>query len=150
MKLPRQPLPSKRSGRRSNKEQYWRLHIQECEASGQGVRAYCREKGIEEKSLYFWRRKMARGAEPGNQKRDAGSENSPAPIVATTQAPPFVQLNLVPEETDHGVAARKILPAESPLGLKITMPNGYSICLSRVSDIEQLGAVLEILEEKRC
>ena len=38
--------------------QQWALVIQECSASGLSNREFCRQRGISEKSFYYWQRKM--------------------------------------------------------------------------------------------
>jgi transposase-like protein len=40
------------------KREYWGKRIAEQEASGQGVRPFCRERGIGEHSFYQWRKKL--------------------------------------------------------------------------------------------
>ena len=41
-----------------NERKYWLKLIAEQEASGQNVRAFCREHGIGEYSFYRWRRRL--------------------------------------------------------------------------------------------
>lgn len=36
----------------------WRAVIQECSASGLSNREFCRQRGISEKSFYYWLRKL--------------------------------------------------------------------------------------------
>ena len=38
--------------------QNWAMVIQECAASGLSNRAFCRQRGIAEKSFYYWQRKL--------------------------------------------------------------------------------------------
>ena len=38
--------------------QQWAMLIQECNSSGLTKRAFCRQRGISEKSFYYWLRKM--------------------------------------------------------------------------------------------
>ena len=38
--------------------QQWALVIRECSASGLSNREFCRQRGISEKSFYYWQRKM--------------------------------------------------------------------------------------------
>jgi transposase-like protein len=42
------------------RQEYWKQVIAEQEKSGQSVRAYCREHGIGEHSLYMWRQRLGR------------------------------------------------------------------------------------------
>ncbi|MDB4650200.1 transposase [Pirellulaceae bacterium] len=53
------------SNRSLEKEQFWRLVLDEQAASGLSVRAFCRQEGISEPSYYAWRKELAvRDAKP--------------------------------------------------------------------------------------
>ena len=36
----------------------WEMVVQECAASGLSTREFCRQRGIPEKSFYYWQRKL--------------------------------------------------------------------------------------------
>ena len=38
--------------------QQWEMVVQECAASGLSNREFCRQRGISEKSFYYWQRKL--------------------------------------------------------------------------------------------
>ena len=38
--------------------QHWAMVVQECAASGLSNREFCRQRGIGEKSFYYWQRKL--------------------------------------------------------------------------------------------
>ena len=38
--------------------QQWEMVVQECAASGLSNREFCRQRGIPEKSFYYWQRKL--------------------------------------------------------------------------------------------
>ena len=38
--------------------QHWAVLIQECSASGLTNKEFCRQRGISEKSFYYWQRKL--------------------------------------------------------------------------------------------
>ena len=38
--------------------QQWAMVVQECRSSGLTNREYCRQRGISEKSFYYWLRKL--------------------------------------------------------------------------------------------
>ena len=40
--------------------QQWEIVVQECAASGLSNREFCRQRGIAEKSFYYWQRKLRR------------------------------------------------------------------------------------------
>jgi transposase-like protein len=46
-----------------NKEEFWRLLVEEQQRCGVSIRAFCRQKAISEPSFYAWRKEL--------QKRDA-------------------------------------------------------------------------------
>lgn len=56
------------SNRSLEKEQFWRLVLDEQAASGLSVRAFCRQEGISEPSYYAWRKELAvRDAKPASR-----------------------------------------------------------------------------------
>ena len=46
------------AGRDEYQAQTWAMLIQECYSSGLTKRAFCQQRGISEKSLYYWLRKL--------------------------------------------------------------------------------------------
>ena len=61
---------------REDRREYWAKVIAEQEASGQGVEAFCRERGICKASFYPWRRRLR--CEPGQAVSFARIETKPA------------------------------------------------------------------------
>ena len=52
-------MKSKRGSRRDPaKERFWRETLREQVASGQSVRAFCRQRQLNESAFYFWRREL--------------------------------------------------------------------------------------------
>ena len=62
---------------REDRREYWAKVIAEQEASGLGVEAFCRERGVCRASFYPWRRRLSR--EPGHGVSFARIETKPAP-----------------------------------------------------------------------
>ena len=60
-----------------DRREYWAKTIAEQEASGLGVEAFCRERGVCKASFYPWRRRL-RG-EPAHAVSFARIETKPAP-----------------------------------------------------------------------
>jgi transposase-like protein len=88
---------SGRGGHRRDprKEAFWQQAIREQAASGTGVRAFCRERGLAEASFHHWRRELRlRGIEIEVVRATAESEVLPEP----PRLPAFAELRL-PEET---------------------------------------------------
>ena len=44
--------------RDAHRTQQWEMVVQECAASGLSNREFCRQRGIPEKSFYYWQRKL--------------------------------------------------------------------------------------------
>ncbi len=51
--------------RSAYREQQWMEIIRDCRVSGLSNKAYCREKGISEKTFYYWLRKLRTAAAEG-------------------------------------------------------------------------------------
>jgi transposase-like protein len=66
----------------SNKEQ-WRERIAEQERSGLSARRFCRQQGIAEHALYYWRRRLREQKQP---MRFALVERGPARQESATEA----------------------------------------------------------------
>ena len=63
------------------REQQWAVLIQECSASGLTNKEFCRQRGISEKSFYYWQRKLRQQ-------------------IVETALPQLVQLDSTPETGD--------------------------------------------------
>lgn len=61
--------------------QQWAVLIQECSASGLTNKEFCRQRGISEKSFYYWQRKLRQQ-------------------IVETATPQLVQLDPTPETGD--------------------------------------------------
>ena len=60
--------------------QQWAMLIQECSSSGLTKRAFCRQRGISEKSFYYWLRKMrSQAAEDWLRKMRSQAAEAAAP-----------------------------------------------------------------------
>lgn len=57
---------------RGTREAFWRGHVEACSASGGGIAAYCRERGLSEANFYYWRKRLG-------QAGGAASRREPAP-----------------------------------------------------------------------
>ena len=172
MKARKKELSLNRWTRSSDKEQYWRMHLQAWAASGLSIRAYCQENGVVETSFYAWRRELGirdreqlgtgsvdPGVEAGTVKDRRGRSipkrfREDLPIVKegeqTESLAPFVRLNLVEDGSACKEARTLDRFSDGILGITLTTPGGYAISLTRISDIEQLKVVLEKLEERTC
>ncbi len=103
--------------RDAGKEKFWRAAISEAGDSGQSVRAFCRERGLNESRFYFWRSEL--------RTRDTESGGRPG----------FVEL------------VRAAKPAADGAGVCIRMGERVSVVLDRGFDASALKAVLAALNE---
>ncbi len=67
------------------REQRWRLRLEQWRESGQPAKQFCQERGLSVNSLYSWRRELRR--------RDGQSKSSGAKAAAANR---FVQLQVEP------------------------------------------------------
>jgi hypothetical protein len=173
MRAKRKQSPTNRWSRSTEKEQYWRSHIQAWAASGLSVRAYCQEIGVVETSFYAWRRelgirdreqvKTACGADSEELTvKDSRGRSIPlqfresVPIVTESEESkrsklmPFARLNIVQDDPCSESLAKQAEKSPASIAMTITTPGGFSISLNRSTDIEHLRAVLNKLEDNRC
>jgi transposase-like protein len=83
-------MKSKRGSRRDPaKERLWRETLREQTASGQSVRAFCRQRQLNESAFYFWRRELTQRQtqKEGNVKSDTLFVPLVAEPVAETTEP---------------------------------------------------------------
>jgi hypothetical protein len=124
-------MPRKTS---SEREQFWRRHIDQQRACRLGVREYCDRHGLREHSFYAWRRTIA--------KRDRLGEATPCQPLA---APAFLPV---------AVVGGPPLPHDSPIEIRLV--DGRRVRVRAGCDRTLLADVLAILhtapkpEERSC
>ena len=107
-------------GRNLEKEQFWRLVLEEHGKSGLSAREFCRRESISEPSFYSWRRKL--------QQRDASSNGSSRRVCKT---PALVE----------------VMPrANHVSGIEIETPSGMKIRFDQQLDAGQLSAILSVIQ----
>jgi hypothetical protein len=114
--------------RDADKDQYWRLVMEEFRGSGLGVREFCRREGLRESSFYAWRREL------GN--RDAQRLARPKvsrPNRNGKQAQKSATSALVEVVTR---------PTARSQAIEIETPAGYTIRLGQEADRELVASVL--------
>ena len=74
------PLRRRRS---SEKEAFWRRHVEQQEQRGLGVRAYCQREQLAENSFYAWRRELRRRGQASTTPQGF-TELVVAPAMAST------------------------------------------------------------------
>lgn len=104
---------------------HWLVILQERTDSGKSIRGYCRERGINEKSYYYWQRRLREKA----AEMTGYSENTMAMSVAN---PKFVEINQLGEE--------------SPVEGRITIRIGNAVVeIDGFADPQTIEAVLKSL-----
>jgi hypothetical protein len=80
----------------STRTEYWRSLLQQQEASGESVHAFCATRGLTEQSLYYWRKRL-KGEPPVSF------------ALVRTGAPPEA-LSEEPLQLDLGASRRLLIP----------------------------------------
>lgn len=120
-----------RGKRSKEKERQWRKTLAEQRRSGESVRGFCRERGLQETSFYWWRRQIER------RDREAEVPRSKAlPAEASVLAPVVVMGER--DELTRSVA------------IEIEFRGGTVVRVLGNTTGEQLGMVLGVLERSRC
>jgi len=100
--------------------QYWRDVIQQQQASGQTITAFCRQHQISEPSFYHWRRKLALH----EQEHSAPQEESSTRIGAS---PPFhTHSQTASTPTDSSDQNTSTNPLHPPFAQAASAPKGFS------------------------
>jgi len=81
------------------KEVFWRKHVESCEASSLGIRAYCERSKLNENQFYAWRRELRlRRCEDSSSVRFAAVTvtpgDRPSPTEILIQLPSGVQVRV--------------------------------------------------------
>jgi transposase-like protein len=149
------------SGRRGHpdveKEQFWRLVLEEHQKSGLSVREFCRAESISEPSFYAWRRTLAKSdqidkPDPGRSDPTRLSSDSPTPESPVADSHPPTAPRPKPRvkqrrETFVPVTVTDPLnPSGAPCQpIEIVAPGGYTIRVSEACGSNLLKQVLTTL-----
>ena len=112
------------------KEEFWRLVIDEHATSGLPIRAFCQREGVAEASFYFWRKELAR--------RDA---EQPSPVTS----PAFVPVNVIQTALrDHG-DQDQVTGGGTPVfgdqpSIEVTVPGGIVMRAPAAIDADHVTA----------
>ena len=122
------------SNRSHEKEQFWRLVLDEQAASGLSVRAFCRQEGISEPSYYAWRKELAvRDASPVSQPDKP--HVVPVPVIDSKAA------NLIAEQGNRA----ELNSVRQHTIIEIGTPDGFILRADVATDVEVittwLGAI---------
>lgn len=114
-------------GAGTKREQYWRDVLRRQRTSGESIRAFCLENGINQASFYSWRRRLAKrlGEAPGDAAlpRDGG----PSPFVPVTIRPAIVSTDAI----------------------ELLHAGGHVLRIPGRFDAESLARILDVLDRER-
>lgn len=121
-----------------DKEVLWRRILKQQRDSGLSVRAFCHRRGLNDSSLFRWRRELSR--------RDrAANTAGPNPAAEESTGPPTPPVFLPVRAVEHcGESPRPIIPIE------IVLPEGPIVRVPVGFDPHTLGDILAVLEEHSC
>jgi transposase-like protein len=113
-----------------SKESFWRRVLQQCQHSGQGVRAFCEAHGLSEHSFYAWRRTIQERdrQDTARSRRESGPASNP---VTGDGRPAFVPVTI----------------AAGPAPLEVVLGDGRVVRVPAPFDAATLRQLLNVLAE---
>lgn len=108
----------KRQKSDTDQQQFWQMVLETFESSGLSVRQFCKQEGLSEPAFYSWRKKLAKGNEPEDDK-----------------------------ELDPSAFIKVLMPTEKPEGLELLLSSGNILRISAGADSKTLINVLSALCE---
>jgi len=118
-----------RSKRSVEKEEFWRLVLNEHAASGLPIKAICKREAVSEASFYFWRRELAIRDEQSGQTPNS-SAIIPVRVVDSESCHPQADL------TDGDQR-----PATSGV-VEVIVPGGFTLRADAATDTQHVTAWL--------
>ncbi len=115
--------------RNASKERYWRKMVSKQSSSGQTIRGWCRDQGINEATFHWWRRELLRRDAEEKSTGKVESQTHPDP------SPAMLPVRIAPDE---------------PSRLSIELPGGIRLHLTGPVDRQILSDVLGLLEIRPC
>lgn len=119
-----------KSKRSAEKEEFWRLVLDEHQRSGLSAKAFCEQQGISAPSFYAWRRKI--------QKR-----NSRVRQTRTADQDCMVPVNIVDirSRSNHDETG-------AMSSIEIVTPTGFTLRVDQAMLPQRIAALLDLIE--RC
>ena len=125
-------------GKSNEKEEFWRLVIEEHGASGLSVRAFCEREGVPEPSFYAWRKRL----------RDRDDARKAA---TTDQGQSLVRVDIVDSEQQNPSKAK--WPDENldqsyggqVATLEVLTPCGFTVRVSETVQPTRLATLLSAI-----
>ena len=145
--------------RDTEKEKFWREKVKSWRTSVLSIRAFCRQRGISETGFYAWRRELRIRDRENNTNfeqfsssslpikvKDSRGRSIPAKFreqEGTDRNSPFVPLKLVSSTQKQSTDE----PSVSESNIEIVSPNGFTIRISKTTDLNLLSQVVHALED---
>ena len=131
------------------RQQQWQATVNRWRASGQSVRAFCREEGLRETAFFYWRRELAR-----RQAKTKQSEVTASPPQPSMPGGARFRRSggcLVPELPHFlPVHLRDGRCEERPAALEIVLSGGRKVRVPQGVDRQTLAEVVAVLESLPC
>jgi len=111
----------------SEKEDFWRLAVDEWRSCGLSVKAFCEREGLAQPSFYAWRKKIQRQDGDREKLRSGRAEKSPAPG--------FLPVKVIDERS-------RVVADDCYERIEITTPGGLRLRCEGGLPSERLQALL--------
>lgn len=98
--------------RSAEKEAFWRLVLEEHRASGQSVRAFCKQESLSEASFYAWRKELGKRDQGIERPREGSHSREPA---------------MLPVSVVDSAAPSRSASSASPCWLEVLTPSGFTL-----------------------
>ena len=140
----------RRLRRNGDKERAWRERIADQKRGGGTVRAFCRERGLNENSFYHWRREI--------RLRDRENTAVPSRRTVTTsdasgrpaKLAPVVVIDQPSAATLDEERSGAISSSQSSTAIEVVLGDGTTVWVPHGATRQQLATVLAVLESTRC
>ena len=116
-----------KSKRSAEKEEFWRLVLDEHRCSGLGVKAFCQQQGVSEALFYTWRRKIQERDLKLCQDQTAGQDR-------------LIPVSIV--ETIGKASTQNELEANP---IEIVTPDGFTLRVDQAMLPEQIAVLLDVI-----
>jgi hypothetical protein len=128
-----------------NRRHNWQELVAEQVKSGQGVRAFCRDRGLSTSCFYERKKQLGCGEEKSVEAREPMKFLQVKFVETVEPIPPSFTSDAKPEPSSALIAASKPLPAiAAPIELRL--PHGRSLLVACDFDVIHLQRLLAVLE----
>jgi len=119
-----------RSKRSANKEEFWRLLVEEQRRCGLSVRAFCQQKAISEPSFYAWRKKL--------QTRDAGC------VADASSSGRLIPVDVITSSMCENATSSS---GDVKALLEICTPGGFTLRFGHDATSETIARLLDVIAQ---